>query len=53
MNSKFCEPTDEEVEEIRSSLSIIHEHVNRDHIKEILAALDTPDLVVNCVDDDL
>lgn len=53
VNSKFCEPTDEEVEEIRSSLSIIHEHVNRDHIKEILAALDTPDLVVNCVDDDL
>ena len=45
LNSKFLEPTDEEVEEIRQQLHLEHEAVNRREVKEILSVLETPDLV--------
>ena len=44
LNTKFNEPTDEEVSKIRSSLSIVQDQISRDHMKEILTSLDTPDL---------
>ena len=45
LNSKFMEPTDEEVEDIESQLGISKETVTREEVKEILAVLETPDLV--------
>ena len=45
LNSKFLEPTDEEVEEIRQQLHLEHEAVNRREVNEILSVLETPDLV--------
>lgn len=45
LNTKFCEPTDEEVDKVLALLTVSQETITRDHVKEILAALDTPDLV--------
>lgn len=45
LNSKFEEATDEEVERVKEDLPISKEFITREEVAEILAALDTPDLV--------
>ena len=45
LNTKFCEPSDDEVDGVLASLTVTQDTITRDHVKEILAALDTPDLV--------
>ena len=45
LNSKFKEPTDEEVQDIEEQLEIRKEVVTREEVKEILTVLETADLV--------
>ena len=45
LNSKFMEPTDEEVEEIRGKVRIQKDAISREEVKEVFASLDTADLV--------
>ena len=45
LNAKFCEPTDEEVEEVKRTLPNQHEMLNRTEVFEVLSALETTDLV--------
>ncbi|OAO13916.1 ATP-binding Cassette (ABC) Superfamily [Blastocystis sp. ATCC 50177/Nand II] len=45
LNSKFYEATDEEVEKVKAELTVSKAMVTREEVKEVLACLDTADLM--------
>ena len=52
LNSKFYEATDEEVEKVKAELTVSKAMVTREEVKEVLACLDTADLVSEAKEDE-
>lgn len=53
LNSKFYEATDEEVEKVKAELTVSKAMVTREEVKEVLACLDTADLVSEAKEDEV